>query len=44
VLFDEQALPKMVSTLTTERTERIDTMRDSLLAIERGLAAGDSAL
>jgi hypothetical protein len=31
-LFDEQAVPKTVSTATIEQTERVDTMSDSLLA------------
>jgi len=36
--FDEQALPKTVSTATIERTERVETMNDSLLAEGRGTA------
>jgi hypothetical protein len=38
-LLDEQALPRTVSTATIERTERVDTMNDSLLAEGGRIAA-----
>jgi hypothetical protein len=38
-LFDEQALPRIASTVTIERTEHIDVMNASLLTKGRSIAA-----